>query len=60
MTPELEAARDASRLPVRPDVARVDALLRRVGEEVARRWTTRAPGPFGAEAPSPPEVVWSE
>ena len=60
MTPELEAARDASRLPVRPDVAQVDALLRRVGEEVARRWTTRAPGPFGADAPSPPEVVWSE
>lgn len=60
MTPELEAARDASRLPARPDVARADALLRRIGEEVARRWTSRAAGPFGADAPPPPEVVWSE
>lgn len=60
MTPALEAARDASRLPGRPDVARADALLRRVGEEVARRWTAKVPGPFGADAPAPPEVVWAE
>lgn len=60
MTPELEAARDASRLPSRPDVARADALLRRIGEEIARRWTAKDPGPFGAAAPAPPEVVWSE
>jgi hypothetical protein len=60
MTPELEAARDASRLPVRPDVARADALLRRIGEELAARWTHRQPGPFGAGAPAPPEVTWSD
>ena len=60
MTPALEAARDASRLPRRPDVSRADALLRRIGEEVARRWTAKVPGPFGTEAPVPPEVVWAE
>jgi hypothetical protein len=60
MAPDLERARDESALPKRPDVARVDALLRRIGEELARRWTLGAPGPFGREAPTPPEVVWSE
>jgi hypothetical protein len=57
---DLEAARDASTLPARPDVARADALLRRIGEELARRSVQREPGPFGADAPPPPEVVWSE
>jgi hypothetical protein len=60
MTPALEAARDASKLPARPDVARADALLRKVGEELAARWVGRSPGPFGADAPTPPEVTWSE
>ncbi len=60
MAPELERARDASKLPRRPDVVRADALLRRIGEELARRWVERAPGPFGAAAPPPPEVTWSE
>jgi hypothetical protein len=60
MSPDLEAARDASKLPARPDVARADALLRKIGDELARRWTQKAPGPFGADAPAPPEVVWSE
>lgn len=60
MTPELEAARDASPLPARPDVARADALLRRIGEEIARRWSERQPGSFGVDAPAPPEVTWSE
>jgi RNA repair pathway DNA polymerase beta family len=60
MTPELEAARDASRLPRRPDIVRADELVRRIGEEVARRWTTQSPGAFGAGAPSPPRVVWSD
>lgn len=60
MTPALEAARDASRLPARPDVARADALLRKIGDELAARWVHRAPGPFGADAPTPPEVTWSE
>ncbi|HVJ90387.1 MAG TPA: nucleotidyltransferase domain-containing protein, partial [Labilithrix sp.] len=60
MAPELERARDASKLPRRPDVVRADALLRRIGEELAKRWGLRAPGPFGADAPAPPEVAWSE
>jgi predicted nucleotidyltransferase len=59
MAPELERARDASTLPRRPDVARADALLRRIGEEVARRWASSAPGPLGRDAPAPPEVTWS-
>jgi hypothetical protein len=60
MTPELEAARQASRLPRHPDVARADALLRRIGEETAARWIAKAAGPFGQEAPAPPEVAWRE
>jgi predicted nucleotidyltransferase len=60
MAPDLERARDASSLPKRPDVARADALLRQVGEEVARRWAAGDAGPFGTDAPPAPEVVWSE
>jgi predicted nucleotidyltransferase len=60
MAPDLERARDASSLPERPDVARADALLRRIGEELARRWVSRDDGPFGNDAPTPPEVTWSE
>lgn len=33
LVPRLEAARDATRLPPRPDLARADALLRRIGED---------------------------
>jgi hypothetical protein len=54
LMPDLEAARDASRLPARPDMARGDALLRRIADEVARRWLNQAPGPLGADAPQPP------
>lgn len=60
LAPELEAARDASKLPRRPDVARADALLRRIGEEIARRWTERVDTVFGKDAPPAPEVTWSE
>ena len=60
MVPALEAARDASKLPRRPDVVRADALLRRIGEEIARRWTNKVEGPFGVAAPEPPEVTWSD
>ncbi|MEO8797646.1 MAG: nucleotidyltransferase domain-containing protein [Polyangiaceae bacterium] len=60
MAPDLERARDVSKLPKRPDVARVDALCRRIGEEVARRWISKASGPFGKDAPPAPEVVWNE
>ncbi|MGH7436773.1 MAG: DNA polymerase beta superfamily protein, partial [Polyangiaceae bacterium] len=60
MAPELERARDASRLPKRPDVGRADALLRRIGEELARRWVRKEEGVFGKGSPMPPEVTWSE
>ncbi len=60
MAPALDAAKASSSLPARPDVARADRLSRRIGEEVARRWSLREPGPFGAEAPPPPDVEWSE
>ncbi len=60
MAPALEAAKDESRLPRRPDVVRADALLRRVGEELARRWVAGGPGPFAGGAPPPPEVEWNE
>lgn len=60
MAPALDAAKEASSLPARPDVARADRLLRKIGEEVARRWSVREPGSFGAEAPPPPDVEWSE
>jgi hypothetical protein len=60
MTPELEDARLATRLPPRPDAARADALLRRIREEVARRHVSREPGPLGAGAPAPPWVVWDD
>jgi hypothetical protein len=60
LAPELEQARDASPLPKRPDVARADALLRRIGTELARRSVEREPGPLGADAPSPPGVTWNE
>jgi hypothetical protein len=53
LVPELEAARDATPLPKRPDLSRADALLRRIGEEIARRWISREPGPWGADAPPP-------
>lgn len=60
MTPELEAARSASKLPRRPDVQTADALLRRIGEELARRFASGVSGPFGKDAPPPPEVVFEE
>lgn len=60
MAADLESARAVSKLPERPDVARADALLRKIGEEIARRSVVKEPGPFGADAPPPPEVVWSE
>jgi hypothetical protein len=60
MVPELETARAASRLPPRPDVVRADALLRRIGGEIAARWANGAPGVLGRDAPPPPEVEWIE
>lgn len=60
LTPELEEARRATRLPPRPDVPRAEALLRRVREEVARRHLEGAPGALGKDAPEAPVTVWDE
>jgi hypothetical protein len=60
LTPALEEARHHTPLPLHPDVGRVDELLRRVRTEAARRWIQREPGPFGADAPEAPVVVWQE
>lgn len=60
LAPALENARDASVLPARPDLPRIDALLRRIGLEVARRFVQSAPGPLGCEAPTAPEVTWND
>jgi hypothetical protein len=56
--PELESARGESKLPTRPDIARADAALRRIGIELARRWTSQEAGPFGADAPAAPVAEW--
>jgi hypothetical protein len=60
MAAELEAARRETRLPARGDLAAADALLQRIREELARRWVQREPGPFGLDAPAPPEARWQE
>jgi predicted nucleotidyltransferase len=60
LAPSLEEAARVSRLPKRPDVSRADALLRRVGSELARRHVHQTSDPFGAHAPLPPEIVWNE
>lgn len=53
---QLEAARGATRLPAKPDAARADALLCKIGREAARRSLENEPGPFGRDAPERPEI----
>jgi hypothetical protein len=60
LAPELEAAHQSSALPEQPDYARADRLLRRAGEELARRWVLREPGAWGREAPAPLPFSGSE
>jgi hypothetical protein len=60
LAPELDEARRVTKLPPHPDVATADGLLRRVGAEVARRAVLAVDGPWGREAPPPPEVVWDQ
>ena len=60
MTPELEAARNETKLPQQADVGRIDDLLRRIRTEVARRHLAGEPGPLGAEAPPFPRARWDE
>ena len=57
LLPELEAARDASPLPARPESTRAEALSRRVGQEIARRGVAPVEGPFGKGAPFPPSLL---
>jgi hypothetical protein len=56
LTPRLEAARQTSPLPEHPDVARAERVLRAVRAEVARRHVMGEAGPWGADAPPPPEA----
>jgi len=60
LTPRLEGARQTSPLPRHPDVARAERVLRAVRAEAARRDVSRVPGPWGADAPSPPEAHYDE
>ena len=58
LTPRLEAAREASPLPRYPDVAAAERVLRLSRDDAARRWLGRIPGPWGADAPAPPEATF--
>lgn len=60
LTPRLEAARAASPLPRHPDVAGAERVLRAAREEAARRYVQREPGPWGRDAPAPPEATFDE
>lgn len=60
LTPRLEAAREASPLPRHADVALTERVLRAARHEAARRALTAAPGPWGADAPPPPEVRFDD
>ncbi|CAN5669146.1 hypothetical protein BH11MYX1_BH11MYX1_52630 [soil metagenome] len=60
MTPKLEAARAKSPLPRRPDVAAADRVLREARAESARRWCSLQQGPWGEQAPEPPEARYDE
>ena len=60
LVPAIEDAKRASPLPERADLARIDALLREIAEELARRHVLRVPGPWGQDAPPPPDARWEE
>ena len=60
LTPKLEGARQTSPLPRHPDVAAAERVLRAARAEVARRAVEAVPGPWGADAPSPPEARYDD
>jgi len=60
LTPKLEAARQASRLPKHADLGRAERVLRMAREEAMRRWIAREAGPWGAGAPEPPEATYDD
>jgi len=60
LTPQLEAARQTTPLPRHPDVAVAERVLRAARLEAARRYVEGAPGPWGADAPPPPEARYDD
>jgi hypothetical protein len=56
LTPKLEQARQSSPLPKYPDVTRAEQVLRSARSEAARRFVERVPGPWGVDAPQPPQA----
>jgi hypothetical protein len=60
LTEGMEEALRNSPLPRDADVARVDAMLRRVGGEAARRFVSGAPGPYGGAGVVPPPATWED
>ncbi len=60
MSPQLEQARESSSLPEAPDVVRAHRLIRRIGEESARRWFSKSPNAWGTRAPVAPEPAQKE
>ncbi len=60
LAPKLEAVRQTSPLPRHPDVARADRTLRAIRHEAARRAIENAAGPWGTEAPPPPEARYDD
>ena len=54
LTPALEAARDASPLPLHGDIERADDVLRAIREEAPRRWVGQVDGPWGDGRPAAP------
>jgi hypothetical protein len=60
LTPKLEAARQASPLPERADLAVAERILRAARTEAARRAIANAPGAWGRDAPPAPEARYDE
>jgi hypothetical protein len=60
LTPKLETARQASALPKHGDVAQADRVLRAARHEAARRSIAGASGPWGTNAPIPPEAQYDD
>jgi hypothetical protein len=60
LTPRLEAARQASPLPERADLAIAERILRAARTEAARRAIANEPGPWGRDAAPAPEARYDE
>jgi hypothetical protein len=60
LTPRLEVARGASPLPRHADVHAAERVLRGTRAEAARRAVLHEPGPWGTDAPAPPEATFDD